>query len=154
MVVSYFHYLFFLSVSNSNSGNGSTSTKRSPSTITTRSSTETVRVTACPVVTRAASMIYMKLEEARDQLEFISYTSTERTTIGTLIESMMDIYLNREIKIADFGDDFPIYDPIVRATDLSVKAASITDEAIHFGVVSLFARSTFYLKATRALSIF
>jgi hypothetical protein len=75
---------------------------------------------------------FKPLSEGREEWNFIPYTPEQRTTIAQSMFNLFSIYVNREAKIAYYGQQKPDIDLIPKAQRLMQAAANMTDKEFHY----------------------
>ncbi|KAJ3077638.1 hypothetical protein HK102_005071, partial [Quaeritorhiza haematococci] len=90
---------------------------------------------ACTSVQGQGQWSWAKYGDVKDDIKFPKYTPEERTLVAKQAQAILDVYVNRESKLANYGTDV---DPLPRIADLVAQAPSMSDSAFHLTLANIF----------------
>jgi hypothetical protein len=85
-----------------------------------------------------ANRTFGLLENRRTEFDFIPYTAQQKAQVVQTVLNLMQVYVNRESKILNYGAERPDIDPIPKVQSLARRAASLSDRDFHYGMLDIF----------------
>jgi hypothetical protein len=78
------------------------------------------------------------LQDRRRDYDFVPYTAAQRTRVAQTVLNLMQVYVNRESKIVNYGSVRPDIDPIPKVRSVLSRAANLTDLQFHYELTDIF----------------
>ncbi|KAL2914454.1 hypothetical protein HK105_206021 [Polyrhizophydium stewartii] len=91
-----------------------------------------------PAVLAGPAYSFDLLANVRSNITVFPMSVTERTSILKSVWSLFQIYVNREAKIATYGDEYPDIDPIPRVNSLLNNNSALSDLEFHYALSNIF----------------